>query len=738
MRILLALLASALLHVAAHAQMLVITTVAGGGVGDFSLARDASIHSPAAVAFDASGSLYIADQGFHRVRRVARDTGIITTFAGNGQPGFAGDGAAATSAMLSSPAALAFDASGNLYIADSGNDRVRMVAAGTGIISTFAGGGDDAPGLVGVGDGRVATEAILRFPSALAVDAGRANLYVADKYHARIRRIDLVSRAIDTVAGSGRLGYAGDGAAATRAKLNNPAGVAVAANGDLYIADENNGRVRKVDARTGVITTVAGGPPYHVMSGTTVTEDIDFEVHGFPFPGEGGRAIDAALFRPRGVALDAIGNVYIADAMLSRVLKVDHASGRISNVAGNGVIDYSGDGGPAAQSGVAYPVGLAFDESGNLHLADQDNHVIRRISASTGVITRVAGSGDIYFSGDGGDARNARLSLPAALAFSPGGELHVSDLGNLRVRKITARGAIQTVAGGGARNSGFYCTGELLATDAEGFFAAGIVFDRAGVLYVAAEFDLMVCTVGLDGLLRRFAGNPFGEYSEYFGDNGDGQPALIAAFARPVAVAFDPGGDLFVADNGANRVRRIAARDGIITTHAGIGLGGFSGDGGPANRARLNGPSFLAFDGARFLYVADFYNNRVRRVDLANGVITTVAGNGTEGYSGDGGPATAASLSGPSGIAVDAAGNLYIADHGNHRIRKVVRDSGVIATIAGTGEPHFGGDGGDALAAGLHHPAAIVFDAAGNLYVSDQYNDRIRKISPAAAAPSSP
>jgi sugar lactone lactonase YvrE len=329
-----------------------ISTVAGGSVGDGGPAVNAPVNTPSAAAVDSAGNLYIANTYNNRVRKVST-SGTITTVAGNGTPGFSGDGGPATNASLASPTGVAVDAAGNLYIADAGNDRVRKVSA-SGTITTVAGTG--TPGFSG--DGGPATGAGLVYPSGVAVDAA-GNLYIADTYNNRVRKVS-ASGTITTVAGNGTPGFSGDGGPATNASLASPSGVAVDAAGNLYIADPDNSRVRKVST-SGTITTVAG--------------------NGTPgFSGDGGPATNASLFNPSGVAVDAAGNLYIADTTNSRVRKVS-TSGTITTVAGNGTPGFSGDGGPATNASLVYPSGVAVDAAGNLYIADSQNNRVRKVAA---------------------------------------------------------------------------------------------------------------------------------------------------------------------------------------------------------------------------------------------------------------------------------------------------------------------------------------------------------------------
>jgi uncharacterized protein (TIGR03437 family) len=318
------------------------------------------------------------------------------------------------------------------------------------------------------------------------------------------------------------------------------------------------------------------------------------------FSGDGGPAINASLNSPFGVVVDAAGNLFIADNENRRVRKVAPA-GTISTVAGNGISVFFGDGGPATSAALASPTGIAVDAAGNLYIADTLNHRVRRVTAG-GIITTVAGNGLRGFAGDGGPATAAFLDEPYGVAVDTAGNLFIADSSNNRIRKVTTNGAISTLAGNG-----------------------------------------------------RYA------YA------GDGGPATNASLAFPNGVAVDAAGNVYIADTRNARVRKVSP-NGIISTLAGNGsVFPFVGDGGPATSATVSAPYSVALDGSGNVFVADL--QRIRKVSLG-GTITTVAGNGNIGYSGDGGPATSASL-GSQGVVVDAAGNVFIADQSN-RVRKVV------------------------------------------------------------------
>ena len=340
------------------------------------------------------------------------DAQIVTTIAGNGTYGFSGDGSAATSAKIAAPAQVVLDASGNVFIADAENHRIRKVST-SGTITTVAGA--DSAGFSG--DGSAATNARLNGPYGLAVDA-TGNLFIADYYNNRIRKVT-ASGVIRTYAGTGTAGYSGDGSAATAAKLNGPCGVAVDAAGNVYIADINNGRIRKVNT-SGVITTVAG-------------------VGTFGNSGDGGQATNAQIATPYGVSLDASGNIYIVDYYYAVVRKVS-PSGVITRVAGIGTAGYSGDGGAATSAALRNPLYVAADNSGNLFIADYLNYVVRMVSPS-GVISTVAGNGSTGFSGDGGNASSATFTGVACVAVDASGNLYIADESNNRIRKVTANRA---------------------------------------------------------------------------------------------------------------------------------------------------------------------------------------------------------------------------------------------------------------------------------------------------------
>jgi trimeric autotransporter adhesin len=655
------------------------------------LATSARLRYPSDVAIDVSGNIYIADTTNHRIRMVTKSTGIITNVAGDGSIGYKGDGGLATSARLRYPTGVAIDASGNIYIADSNNNRIRMVTKSTGIITTVAGDGSYSYGNEG-GEG-LATSATLYYPTGVFVDAS-GNIYIADTANNRILMVTKSTGIITSVAGDGSSGYSsvGDGGLATSARLHNPRGVAIDASGNIYIADTNNHRIRMVTKSTGIITTVAGN--------RTVG-----------FSGDGGLATSATLFYPTGVFVDASGNIYIADTFNNRIRMVTESAGIITTVSGNGTVGFSGDWGLATSATLYYPLDIAIDASGNIYIADSDNNRIRMVTKSTGIITTVSGNGTVGFSGDGGLATSARLWYPSENALDASGNIYIADTWNDRIRMVTkSTGIITTVAGDGT--VGFSGDGGL-ATSSSLHNPRGVAIDASGNIYIADTYNHRIRMVTKStGIITTEVGN-----------------GTLARLRYPSGIAIDASGNIYIADTYNKRIRMVTKSTGIITTVAGDGTVGFSGDGGLATSARLRYPRGVTIDASGNIYITDTDNHRIRMVTKSTGIITTVAGNGSSqygDYSGDGGLATSATLSYPNGIAIDASGNIYIADTNNNRIRMVTKSTGIITTVSGNGTVGFSGDGGQARLSLLNSPRGIAIDASGNIYFSDSRNDLLR------------
>ena len=698
----------------------VIRTLAGDGLqpygGDGGAATAAGLSlawgpgSPGgSVAADGAGNVYIADALANRVRKIDAVSGIISTVAGTGNSVTSGDGGLATAAGVSRPVAVLADAAGDLYIGDS-NARVRKVDASSGFISTVVGAAGPGYG----GDGGLATVANISGAFGPAGD-----LYIADQFNQRVRKIDAASGIISTVAGSGAAGFSGDGGAATAASLHYPSGVAVDAAGDLYIVDSGNDRVRKVDAATGDVSTVVG--------------------NGGAVLGDGGPATAGGLDGPVEVVLDAAGNLYITDFLAERVRMVTVATGIITTVAGNGFNPggggFGGDGGPATSAKLSAPVGLALDSAGNIYIGDVNNFRVREvyvcpvapsptptatpsssptpsptatIDLGCGLISTVAGPGGV--------------DQPAGLATDAAGDLFIADYGSRTVRRVDAvTGFETTVAGSGAP----YYTGDggpatLAAVDSP----EAVAVDAAGNLYIACYWNDAIRRVdGATGIITAVAGNGT------FGYNGDNIPATTAQLFHPAGVAVDPSGRVYLADISAKRVRYVDPATGLIRAFAGNGLTTYNGDGIPALGAHLGGPNDLLIAPNGDVYIDDSEGYRVRLVSAATGLISTVAGTGASGYNGDGIAATSAQLGLAQALALDGAGNLYIADSGNHRVRRVDAVTGLISTVAGNGSSIYNGDGIPATSAQINGPDGLAFNSAGDLFIAEGGGSRVRKVA---------
>jgi len=484
---------------------------------------------------------------------------------------------------------------------------------------------------------------------------------------------------VTTVVG-GRLG---DGGPATSASLALPSEVVRDANGNLYISDPLDCRIRRVGS-SGTITTFAG---------TGVCG------HG----GDGGPAKAARISNVYGMAFDKHGNLLVMDSSVVRSISPGSI---ITTIIGTGKPGYSGDGGPATKATLLGALGICVDTVGNIYIADTGNNVIRQVDTQ-GIIRTVAGNHVHGFSGDGGPATSASLNFPWDVAVDARGHVYVSDADNERVRAFSVGGNINTFAGNGR----FGNTGSGgPATDAAIGGAIGLHLG-SGKLYISTNSDLIWAVNLNTGIITTIAGNPRGGY------NGDGGSALSTSFMLPYGLAPDGAGGLFVADSGNNRVRHISSNS-IVTTVA----GGEVGDGGSATSASLNFPfsfAHIAFDPTGNLYLADEGNCRVRKMSKA-GIISTIAGTGICGYSGDGGPATEGTLNSPQAVAADANGNIYISDAGNFVIRKI-DNSGTITTFISLLD-----DNGSATSA---RTVALAADSSGNLYASDGFFG-IWKITP--------
>jgi uncharacterized protein (TIGR03437 family) len=664
-----------------------ITTIAGIALfsGFYRQATQAEITPTGSPAFDRSGNLYMPEPGFNRVSRVRPD-GVLEPFAGNGVPfsssGNVGDGGVASEAVVGSRG-VAVDSDGTVYLTDY--CRIRRVDAHTGIITTIA--GDGTPGFSG--DGAPALEAHLNGPTHITGD-GQGTIFFIDfdgvSGTARIRKIT-PDGLISTVAGTGPPGFSGDGGPATQAQFNlifaDKGSLTRDPQGNLYIVDEGNGRIRKIDGGTGIITTFFG-PLNSPPTGLT------------------------------GVASDAKGNIYTGLGAPGWQILAISPNGQVLAKYGSGRFPgFSEDGTPIMDAYITnWLTGLAIDPSGNVVYVDQDLNRVRRLNLTSGKLETLAGMGPSIIGENGPATATVLENFNSDLGFLPTGELLIGDSGHNLLRKVDANGTISTFAKGGI-------AAEMDGPPPGQFFYGpfSVKPDGAGNIYLADSWAIY--RLDKAGMVHLVAGR-VGDC----GFSGDGGPAADAQLCQPWDVTFDTAGNLFIADSNNNRVRRIDAQSGIITTVAGSGpvngyehynqngKGSVCGDGGQATKACLNTPYGVALDRNGNLYIADF-SGRIRKVD-GNGIITTFA---------------VAPVSIYTKLVFDSAGYLY-GVAGSALVR--YDSNGAATVIAGNlSASGFSGDGGPALQAHMHaflQSEGIAIDSEGNLFFNDGDNLRVRAV----------
>jgi streptogramin lyase len=661
----------------------VVSTLAGtAGLRGFTdgVGSGAHFNIPEGLALDSSGNVYVADTYNDAIREVT-PSGQVATVAGLTSNIGNTDGTN-SAAQFNQPMSTAVDGSGNVYVADSGNSTIRVIAAGGGV-TTLAGSADYTGSTDGTG-----TAARLNVEEGVALDSA-GNIYVADSGNNTIRMITPAG-VVSTLAGMAGTAGTSDGTG-TAAQFIFPTGIAVDNSGSVYVADAVNNTIRKITSG-GVVTTLAGSA-------------------GFAGAVDGiGTAAEFSL--PTDVAVDSSGNVYVTDSNGSTIRKIT-STGSVTTLAGTAGVKGNLDGiGTAAQFNT--PQGLSVDSSGNVYVADTYNNTIRMITAA-GVVTTLAGSpnGIGYLDGTGGAAR---FNLPRRPALDSAGNLYVADTGNNVIRKITPAGVVTTLAG-------TWYAGSKGDSDGKGMAARfnepqGVAVDGSGNLYVADTFNGSVRKITPDGTVATLAGSPAGNGSS----DGQGSAAL---FFGLLGVAADSAGNVYVADAYNSTIRSITP-NGTVTTLAGMAQARGSTD-GTGSDAYFFKPTSVAYDGSGNLYVADTANNTIRKVTLG-GVVTTLAGTaGTSGYIDAIG--TDARFSSPAGVAADSSGNVYVADTGNNTIRKVTA-AGAVTTLAGS-QLNNGSRDGTGRAALFATPTGIAVDISGNVYVADVNNDTIRKVTPA-------
>jgi len=682
-----------------------ITTIAGVGYPDGIPAKEADAGWPMGVVRRPDGDLIVCDYLACVLWRIDGD-GILHRFAGDFVAGNSGDGGPALEARFLDPHDLTQDKDGNLFLSDLSNDTIRRIDHETGVITRVAGSGRRGRG----GDGGLATDAELDCTCGVAIDDA-GNLYLSSEWMNNIRRVDAETGIIETVfgqiarhypsevgesrpgAGPGLSlgGYHGDGGPASEAGFNHPEHLAFDSKGNLYVCDNSNDRIRKIDMQTSIITTVLG-------NGQRASN------------GDGGPAVEASTLMPDSICLDAQDNLYVGEKYGFRVRKVDAETGIVTTLVGNGVPGFGEEGLHGSETRCnSCESGIWADPDGTVYWGDCSGR-LRRYDGETGVVTTVLGGTSVH---DGEPATSGFLCGPQGLAVGANGHIYVADHWGQRVREIDTDGVIHTIAGNGARA---YGGDNGPATEAYLGNPHDVSVDPEGRVVIADTRHNHVRRIEADGNIHSIAGTNFDW------DKGDGGLAVGACLLDTAAVAHDDAGNTFIG-TGVGRIRRIDVATGIIDTVAGIGLPGYTGDGGPATKAKIGRPTAIALMPDGGFYFADSKSCVIRHVD-ADGIITTIAGCGEKGFSEDGTPAREARLGAPAAVTAAARGTLYFCDSANHLVR-TIDESGNLQTIAGT-DGGDSGDGGPATEARLNEPNGLCFYGADLLLISDHKNNKIR------------
>jgi len=604
----------------------------------------------------AAGASLIAALAFGVAAETCFATGPVATVSVIARHGV-GDGSSALAVAVPRPTDLAADAAGNIFIGLRG--RIRRID-GAGVITTLIGG--------------PAPEAATKAASGIAVGPNGV-VFVADDSLHRVCSVS-ANGAATPVAGNGEQGYGGDGGPGVAASLSSPSAVASGAGGTLYIADRGNNRIRKL-AADGTITTIAG-------TGERGTD------------GDGGPATAARVDQPEDVAVDSSGNVFLISSIAGIVRKVD-AQGVITTV-------------PIGEHVTSIDVGA----DGSLYFARLGQVWRLATDGQTSLVAGIGGSAG--FSGDGGPAAQAKFGWIGAIAARPTGGVLIADHGNKRVRVVDSDGIVTTVAGNGT----WAMFGDGGSAFGASLYCADVAPAPDGRLFVADTTNHRVASITPQGVIDTHAG--MGDY----GFAGDGGAADQATVYSPGSAVTAPDGTLYIADSANNRIRKVDP-NGTITTFAGTGHEGFDGDGGPAAAAVLALPVELALGPDGSLYFADNGNRRIRKIDPA-GVINTIAGDGGTENAPEGVPAATASIGFVAGIAVRPDGTLLLALDSQHRVKEV-RADGTLWTVAGDGIDGFAGDGGPAASARLASPQGVAVAPDGAIFIADSGNGRIRRVA---------
>jgi trimeric autotransporter adhesin len=687
--------------------------------GDGCLATQAYLMNPWKAVADGAGNLYLSDITNNIIQKIDAKTRIISLVGGAattvcaGATDTVGDGCPATQATFKSPDELTFDPFGNLVIADAGNNRIRSIDLQTGNVTSIAGTGVTATSIPSNTSPKVASASALSQPVGVAFDAA-GNLYISNATKSSVALVVAVNGAIVpdqslmyNLAGSGANGKSVDPGPATSSIMNNPRGLSIDAVGNVIVPDYGNAIVRKITSpfengmlnlANAVISTIAG-------TGTKGTT------------GDGGRATAATVGSIQDAALDYAGNIYLPQYASPNVYIriLNPSTGIINTLSGTGANGNTGDNGPTRLAAVSGAVGVSADRYGRIFIVGY--------AGSPGNVRVASTNANFPLEAVGGSSASQNIIAQATQAItlqsatvSPAAapEFTIGTLSGCTIGSPLALNAYCTVPVSFQPLAAGMRTAQLQLTDSNSVTAT-IGLTGIGVAPAVVFSSSVISTIAGTGTA---------------GTTGVTGPAISAQLSAPRGGMFDSFGNLYFADSGNNLIRKIDHITGAISTVAGTGTSGFAGDAAAATSAQLNGPTNVVLDAAGDLYIADSGNNRVRFVDVNSGLISTIAGTGTAGFGGDSGLATAAILNDPQGLALDLAGNVYVADTGNHAVRRFNPKGGAIVSIAGTGTAGYSGDAGPASFAALNSPAAIALDLNGNIFIADSGNSVVRVISP--------
>jgi len=659
-------------------------------------ATQAVLQQPLGLAIDKQGNVYFADINNNLIRKIDVKKGTIDIYAGDGNPGNTGDGGLATKALLGFPRVFRFDTAENGYILD-GYSTIRKVSKLTGIITTVVGSGQAPDSNIKEGP---ALNATFLLPNDFTIDK-QGNIYIVDRGTHTLRKVTISTGIISVIAGNGKAGYAGDGGLAINSQLNRPTCVQVDDSSNIYIADASNFRIRKISAKDGIINTIAG-------DGTSGQLTNDTTLASF-----------AKITNINALHVDKIGNIYF-DFQAGVIKKIEKSSGLMYTIIGIGSTNFSGDGGPALSAGISNPRSITTDTAGNIYLADINNR-IRKVDASNSIINTIAGFGN--YGGDNGNAASALLNSPQGISLDKDGNVYIADRSNNRIRKINASDGIITTLVGRSDDTYTSRAGNPSSVPNIDFGLLGpmnaLVDTTSGNLFIRSVFEILKLTK-TNNSISWYAGGTGGSTSE----NIAATTAFISSNSSEISI--DKLGNIYTIERSTHTIRRITATTGRINTVVNSSrTSGFSGDGGAAISAKLSQPFCAAFDNVGNMYIGDLSNSRIRKVNASTGIITTIAGTGVSGFSGDNGLATEAQITFPYSIAVDNLNNIIFID--GNRIRKINATTGIITTIAGTGITGPFVNNVQALEAKIQ-PRFLTIDKFGSIYFTEPNNNAVRVI----------